>query len=154
VIDDQNRFVNDLEMKLKVLLPSREDRTVQLDQTAPGRYSGLFPANETGEYYLNLTGKGEEGFSQSRVFGYGIPHTEEFSSRGVNYDFLEKLAAITGGKVTDLKGDPKRRFRVESEGKKHGNPLWPHMTIVALLILILDVVIRKLHGIRRFLFSG
>jgi len=154
VMDDQNRFVNDLEMKLKVLLPSREDKMVKLDQTAPGRYSGLFPANETGEYYLNLTGKGEEGFSQSRVFGYGIPHTEEFSSRGVNYDFLEKLAAITGGKLTELKGDPRRLFLVESEGKKHGNPLWPHMIVAALLVLILDVVIRKLHGIRRFLFSG
>jgi len=150
VMDEGNRFVNNLDMTLNVLFPFREDKLVILDQTAPGRYSGLFPANEIGEYYLNLTGRGENGFSQSRVFGYGISHTEEFSTRGVDYDLLGTLAAVTGGKLIGLDEDLERIFQVDAGSRTRvGSPLWPHLTIAALLILILEVAVRKRQGIRK-----
>jgi uncharacterized membrane protein len=149
VTDDQNHFVNNLGLKIKVLFPSKTDRTTSLDQVAPGRYRGSFPAVEIGEYYVSLFGTEAEGFSRSQIFGYGIPYADEFNNRSVNYALLRRLASITKGRVLKAEDHPDDLFTANSHTKEYGRRLWPYLTLVSLFLLIADVVVRKFVSLGR-----
>ena len=151
VTNDQNRFVNNLDLKTKVLFPSKTDRTIPLDQVAPGRYQGSFPAEEIGEYYLSLFSSETKGPSRSQIFGYGIPYTEEYSTRGINYDLLKRLASITKGRLLKLEDSSYNLFSAQSDTKEYGLRLWPYLALLSLFLLIVDVGLRKFQSIGRIL---
>ncbi len=150
VTDDQNRYVNRLNLKIKVLFPSKADRIIPLDQVAPGRYQGSFNAEETGEYYISLFTGDTGEFLQSQVYGYGIPYTDEFANKGINYDLLERLASITKGKVMRPEDNLARLFTVKAEAKVRGAPLWPYLALLSLVLLVTDVAVRKFQSLGRF----
>ncbi len=149
VTDDESRFVNNLGLKIKVLYPSKADQTTPLDQVAPGRYLGSFPATEIGEYYINLFGTEAKEFSRSQTFGYGIPYTDEFTERSVNYALLERLASITKGGVLKPEDNARDLFAANSDTKDYGSQLWPPLAVAFLLLLIADVVLRKFQNLGR-----
>ena len=159
VTDDQNRFLNNLKLKLKVLFPSKTDQTIDLDQVAPGRYNGSFTAKENGAYYLSLFGTGDNGFFPTQNFGFGVAYSEEFKEVEVNYHLLERLASITKGRVLTLTDDPVDLFKADltkadlikaHSGKKDfGRPLWPYLVLISLLLLIADVCVRKFQSLGR-----
>ncbi|MBW1708367.1 MAG: VWA domain-containing protein [Deltaproteobacteria bacterium] len=150
VTDDQNRFVNNLHLNIKVLFPSKADKTIKLDQTAPGRYMGSFNAEEIGEYYISLFSEDSNEFTRSRVYGYGIPYTDEFVNRGVDYTLLKRLADITGGRVLGPEDKLGDLFTAASDTKKYGALLWPYLALLALILLIADVAARKFESLGRF----
>jgi Ca-activated chloride channel family protein len=154
VTDDQNRFINNLDLKIRVLFPSKADRITPLDQVAPGRYCGSFPAMEIGEYYFSLFGTDGEGFSESQTFGYGIPYTDEFTRKSVNYALLERLASITKGRVLKPGDNSRDLFTANSNTTEYGSRLWPYLTIASLLVLIAEVFLRKFQSLGRITFSG
>jgi uncharacterized membrane protein len=154
VTDDKNRFVNNLDLKTRVLFPSKTDRTTPLDQVAPGRYRGSFPAMEIGEYYFSLFGTDAKGFPRSHTFGYGIPYTEEFTNRGINYAFLRRLASVTKGRLLKPEDNSPDLFSANSDITEYGSRLWPYLTIAALLILIAEVFLRKFQSLGRITFLG
>ena len=92
ITSDQNRFANHLDLNANVLLPSGQKQTVALDQIAPGRYRCSFPAGEIGAYFFTIFGNESLPAAIPRVFGFGIPYTEEFNNTGVNMQLLEDLA--------------------------------------------------------------
>ena len=149
VTNDQNRFINNLDLKMKVLFPSKSDQTIPLDQVAPGRYQGSFPAEEIGEYYFTLFSSETNGPSQSQIFGYGIPYTEEYSTKGINYNLLERLASSTKGRLLRLEDRSYDLFSAHSDTKEYGLRLWPYLTLLSLFILIVDVGLRKFQSIGR-----
>lgn len=149
VTDDQNRFVNNLDLKIKVLFPSETDRTISLEQVAPGRYHVSFPSGQIGEYYLNLFSTDAKGFSQSQIFGYGIPYADEYNSRGVNYALLKGMALITNGRLLKPQEDSVNLFTTNSETKEYGGRLWPYLVLASLLLLMADVIVRKLQSLGR-----
>ena len=153
VTDDQNRFVNNLDLKIRVLFPFKTDQTIPLDQVAPGRYRGSFPAMKIGEYYFSLFGTDAEGFSRSQTFGYGIPYTEEFTTRGVNYALLRHLASVTKGRLLKPEDNSADLFSANSDITEYGRRFWPYLTMASLLILIAEVVLRKFQSLGRITFS-
>jgi uncharacterized membrane protein len=149
VTDDLNQFVNNLDLKIKVLPPSKNDQTIALHQVAPGRYTGFFPAKERGEYYLSLFGTEEKGFSPPQHFGFGVPYSEEFTGKEVNHNLLKRLATITKGRVLKLKDVPVDLFRAHSDKKEFGRPLWPFLALLSLVLLVVDVCVRKFQSLGR-----
>ena len=149
VTDDQNRFINNLDLKTKVLFPSKTDRTIPLDQVAPGRYQGSFPAEEIGEYYLTLFSSETKGPFRSQIFGYGIPYPEEYRTKGINYNLLKRLASITNGRLLRLEDSSYDLFSAQSDTKEYGLQLWPYLALLSLLLLIVDVGLRKFQSIGR-----
>ena len=146
--DEGDRFVNNLDLNLLALYPSKEDQTFQLDQTAPGRYEAGFPAGAIGEYYLNLFGKDAEGTAFSQMFGYGLPYTDEFKATGINRSLLRQIADLTNGRVMSLRDDPGALFHPGDHQKRSGGPLWPGLALAALALFLLDVLVRKLAGLK------
>jgi hypothetical protein len=144
ITTDQSQFVNHLKLNVNVLPPSGRDQTFVLDQTAPGRYETTFPAEEIGAYYFSVFSSQNTDSGISRVFGFGIPHTEEFNSTGVNEHLLESLAATTNGRVLSINRIPDGLFTATSGSKESGTALWPYLVGLFLLLLVVDVAARKM----------
>ena len=84
------------------------------------------------------------GATKKFGFGFGIPYTDEFKTTGVNMPLLDHLASLTHGKVLPLNETPESLFSVQSDIKEYGRPLWPLITLAFLLLLLVDVTVRKL----------
>lgn len=147
VTDNRGLLQNLLDLKMNILFPSKKNTIVSLKQLAPGRYEGSFQAEEVGVYYLSLyspdTGGGLSG---PKIFGYGVPYTDEFKEVGVNRELLSSLATMTQGRLLDLNRPPEGLFNTKAATKEVGPPLWPYLTLCALLLLVLEVAIRKLYS--------
>ncbi len=143
-LDTQNRFINQLDLRLNVLFPSEQSQSISLGQIAPGRYQTSFPVEEIGAYYFSLLGEDADGAQQADVFGFGIPYTDEFSRMGVNTSLLEQLASMTEGEMLTLDGSHERLFTAERAGSTKGTALWPYLSMLSLLLLLVDVAVRKL----------
>ncbi|CAB1060226.1 hypothetical protein D1BOALGB6SA_4991 [Olavius sp. associated proteobacterium Delta 1] len=144
VTTDQNRFVNYLELNTHVHLPSGNDQTFAMEQTAPGRYVAAFPAEEIGPYYFSVYSNSGEYAATPRTFGFGIPYTEEFNSTAVDEDLLEDLATTTNGRLLAIDNIPVDLFKDKSDSKQTATPVWPYLIMIFLLLLIADVAARKL----------
>jgi Ca-activated chloride channel family protein len=144
ITTDQNRFVNHLDLKANVLLPSGKEHTFAMQQTAPGRYAGRFPASEIGAYFFSVYGSAGSYSDPPRVFGFGIPYTEEFTATTVNEKLLKALAAATNGRLLSIDNVPADLFKDVSDSKESKTPLWPYFILAFLLLLIADVAARKL----------
>jgi uncharacterized membrane protein len=146
VTTDQNHFVNHLELDTNVLLPSGNYQTFAMEQIAPGRYAGTFPAEEIGAYYFSVYGTSGNDAGTPRTFGFGVPYTEEFNSTAVNEDLLEDLASATKGRVLSIDNIPADFFKDKSDSNQSQTPIWPYLIMIFLLLLIADVAARKLLG--------
>jgi uncharacterized membrane protein len=144
VTTDQNRFVNYLELNTNVLLPSGKDETFSMEQIAPGRYAGTFPADEIGAYYFSVYGDSGKQAGTPQTFGFGIPYTAEFNSTAVNENLLEDLASTTNGSVLSIDHIPTDLFKDKSDLKQTETPIWPYLIMIFLLLLIADVAARKI----------
>ena len=141
--------MNNLQLKIKVLFPSKTDQTISLDQVEPGKYTGFFPSKERGEYYLSLFGTDETGFSSPQHFGFAVPYSEEFMGKAVNHTLLNRLASITKGRLLNMADVPADLFRAHLDKREYGRPLWPFLVLLSLLLLIADVGVRKFQSVGR-----
>jgi uncharacterized membrane protein len=144
VIADNQRFVNHLDLDVTVLLPAGNNQTFSLDQVAPGRYESAFPAEQIGGYFFSVFGNDDEPAGIPQVFGFGIPHTDEFTRTGINEQLLKDLASKTNGRLLSIDHVPSDLFVGKSASKESGSPLWPFFALAFLLLLVVDVAGRKL----------
>jgi uncharacterized membrane protein len=155
VIAGGQRFVNHLDLRLKLSSPSRDTTVAALEQVQPGRYRGSFPVDGLGEHYLTLF-QAVENDQPDRplrpaVFGLGIAYTDEFTRKNVDRRFLASLARITGGRLLEAGPPPEELFTTEQETRVYGRHYWAPLTILFLLLLLLDVLLRKNIPFRRLL---
>jgi len=144
IITDNHRFVNHLDLNVTVLLPAGNDQTFSLNQVAPGRYESAFPAEQIGAYFFSVFGSDDDPAGIPQVFGFGIPHTDEFSHTGANEKLLEDLASKTNGRLLSIDNVPTDLFVGNTGSQDSGIPLWPYFALAFLLLLVVDVVTRKL----------
>ena len=150
IIDELNQYSNRLNLNLKVLLPDKNDETIQLEQVAPGQYVGEFSASAVGEYFFNLFGENSDHLIQYKTFGYSIPYSDEYLQVTSNDVLLKELAVKTGGKMLNLKEPPEDLFLSDSQQKVYGAGLWPYLLLAAIAVLILEITLRKLQTLNRF----
>jgi hypothetical protein len=146
VINDQNRFVNYLKLNAHVLLPSGRELTFSMEQSAPGRYVGTFPAEEIAAYYFSVYNRSGDLAEMPRTFGFGIPYTEEFKTTDVNEKLLKDLASATRGRILSIDHVPADLFHDSSGSKESDTTIWPYLIMVFLLLLVADVAARKIFG--------
>lgn len=144
VLTKKNEYVNNRDLWVKATFPSGGSRNMELDQVSPGRYQCDFPAEEIGGYYFTLFEQSPYDTQSTRVFGFGIPYTDEFRVMGINHHLLERLAAVTGGEVLEPDRIPANLFRAASEAREYDRALWPFLVVISLLLLLADVAARKL----------
>ena len=140
-IDPSGRFLNDADTVMTVIDDQNGKRTLEMAQTAPGRYTATFPTPLTGAYHTEFSQKvgGQVVYQQSRGLAVGYP--EELRLRPTNTDLLKSVARVSGGVF-----DPPAEsiFAPNDKLALRATPLWPYLLIAAALVFVLDVALRRI----------
>lgn len=138
-------FLNGLELLASVVDPTLSGQRVPLRQVAPGRYEATFRPDREGAYLLRVAGGGlaPDGspLEVSQTNGWVMRYSAEYMNlQGASV--LPTLAQITGG--GNLAGDLRAAFAHTLQARSASQPVWPLLLLVALLLLPVDIAVRRL----------
>jgi hypothetical protein len=155
-VDSRGEFINFLEAQVGVVAPDKQRSVVELEQVAPGRYRGRFPAGEEGVYLIGLAQRRGEQMIGSQLAGLVVPYAREFRDLGVDETLLRELAELTGGGVL---AQPKDTFLQARRRSRLSVELWPWLVGCVAVLLLPEIGLRRigpglLAGLRRRLGGG
>ncbi|MBI3928313.1 MAG: VWA domain-containing protein [Armatimonadetes bacterium] len=130
-------FRDALELQARVIGPGGGSHQLPLLQTGPGRYEAEWALSEPGSWLIHVadpvTGRGS-----TRV--WTMPYSPEYARIGTDRTLLSEIARVGGGRydpnITEVFEDPRTPLRMS-------NPIWETLVLAALLLLPLDVAIRR-----------
>ena len=157
VVDAQadGEFLDGLSPAANVVDPAGETQTVELRQTAPGRYEGAFVPTVEGAYFVGIgttddgrqTTADDSGGLQTTA-GWVLGYSPEYAAPADNPALLAAVTGATGGRMLE-RGQPAAVFDHNLPAAPALQPLWPWLTLAAVLLLPLDVAARRLRLTRR-----
>jgi uncharacterized membrane protein len=131
---DEGRFADLQDTRATVLSPDGSAREIVLAQRAPGTYGLESRVGAPGVYrVLFRQGAREE------IAGFSVPDSVELHSLGINRALLDQLARDSGGHEL---GDPSAMAQ-PAHGPGPAVDLWPWLLALALVLLPLDVYLRR-----------
>ena len=151
--DNEDEFLNFLEIGGVLIRPDLTSTPVRLRQTAPGRYSAEFAGEDPGNYLISLQTGAET--APLRI-GVNIPYSAEFRRRETDLTLLESLASMSpddappGLFIRDVSGqsDPTELLRFDSF--RHDLPkarstreAWHFPLLAAGCLFFADVFLRR-----------
>lgn len=124
-------------------LPDGSSRVVELRQTGPGRYEGQARSLPAG--VIVAAARAERGGDSlpPAIAGIAVRAGAEDQHLTSDEAALARLAARTGGRVLDW-SDPQPLFERRSQPRVLRSALWPVLLVVALVLFLLDVAMRRL----------
>ncbi len=158
-LDKSNQFLNFLQIQGKVVDPDLKSSSIELAQTAPGRYEAMIPnASASGNYFVNLGYRGPENIQGVISSGVSVPYSDEYRELRSNPTTLETLASVTDGQVARWKFLPDGRIDLARTiaGSDHFRrdpglinprsfaPLWPALLWLATCLFLGDVAVRRI----------
>jgi uncharacterized membrane protein len=135
------RFGDLLDTRVTIVPPNGTARELQLPQTAPGTYALSTTISEPGAYQARFVQYEGGQPAREETLGFTVRGGAEQRWGGINTALLERLAARTGGKQIV---DPKQAF--DRDSRVHGDrptPVWWWFALAGLLLLPLDVAVRR-----------
>ncbi|MFQ5612503.1 MAG: VWA domain-containing protein, partial [Anaerolineae bacterium] len=145
-LDAEGRFLNNLDLSLNLVGPDLAPQALSLRQTAPGLYEGDFRPEQTGTYLLRLSAQAGQEVVAAQTTGFVLTYSPEYRTTGVDAALLPDLAEIGGGQVLSL-AEPGAAFAHSLPPARGQSDLWPGLLALAVLLLPLDV------GLRRVVFG-
>ena len=146
--DDEGGPRNFYRTILRLVSPDLEPVQTVLEQIGPGRYAGTVRADDPGAYLVRVaqTFEGESGTdAASRTLGIVSPAAEEYRRLGVDADALAGFAAAGRGRALPV-GDEEPMLEVwrhDIEASAFPTPIWPWLLLLAILLVPLDVGVRR-----------
>ena len=143
--DDTGTPLDALAVEATVYGPGQEPATIRLDQTGPGVYEASVEASRTGAYVAVVKPRQAGRPLPPAIGGATIAAGEEYRSLRSNAALLREVASITGGRVFALEGlDAATVFdRTATPPRLASAPLWRHLLVAAIVMLMLDVGTRR-----------
>ncbi len=141
-------FLNSLDASALVVTPAGLTTTVQLRQTAAGRYEGEFPAPEEGAYLLSVQASGAAIPGLSTTTGLVVPYSPEYRPTADGSVLLQRLTALTGGRVISPE-ETRAPFAPGPRPVRNTIELWPLLLLLAILLFPFDVGLRRVSVARR-----
>ncbi|MFL6216925.1 MAG: VWA domain-containing protein [Blastocatellia bacterium] len=143
----EGEFKNDLRLKAHIIAPDFTATDIPLEQTAAGRYEGDFPATLRGAYLASVS---EEGGAPAPVTGAVNSYSPEFSIVASDTNLLAQISEATGGaSLSALTGDAPQASEINLFERRAArtipHEIWQALMLVALLLLPLDVGLRRVH---------
>lgn len=136
-------FLNDLAMEANVVGPTGAVAGLTLQQVAPGRYEGRFVPDTEGAYFIRVAGSATEGEATvAQTTGWVLGYSPEYRHFEANVPLLEALAEIGNGR--NLAGDVAAVFEHNLPSESATRPIWPWLTLLAVVLLPVDVAVRRL----------
>jgi Ca-activated chloride channel family protein len=137
-------FANGTKITANVVAPDLSLKPVTLAQTGPGRYEGVFDADQTGPYLVNV----HQGDAlpngpapPSQTVSLVVPYSPEYRTLGPNLPLLTRLTEGTGGKVQN---DASQIYRDAPSWVVGVRDIGPLLLLWAAILFLADVAIRRL----------
>lgn len=139
-LDD--RFINDLESTLQVTTPEGEEILLDFYQRAPGRYEASFPLSSFGSYHLSAQHyRLGDTFAISQT-SLSYPYPRELSFVAPNTALVLQAVELAGGTINP---EIEAIFDPGDEQVRYRRHLWPYFVVLALLLLLLDLALRRIR---------
>ena len=142
-VDEQGNIRNLLNTEVEVAGPEQRAFSLNLPQTAPGRYEGTLTMDKAGVYALRITQYDGDTPVVEQITGVVVPVAAEFLSFETDYRLLRRLAIVTGGKSLTSAAEAFRHDRPPPEG--YNRPFWQPLVIIALILFVADIGVRRLR---------
>ncbi len=157
-LDKDNQFLNFLQIQGNVVSPDLKRASVELVQTAPGKYEGTIDeAEASGNYFVNLGYRGPEGVQGVISSGISVPYSDEFRELRSNPATLDTIASLTNGQMTNWKyradGRPDLQRTIDEVDHFRRDPsltnprsfadLWPTLLWLSAIFFLADVAVRR-----------
>lgn len=136
------RFRNNLRLRAHLVAPDLSTSDIILEQTAAGQYEGRFPATARGAYLVNVT---EEGGQNAPVTGAVNSYSPEFAISNTDANLLSRVSEATEGRAVNGADWGSINLFEQKRTKTRPREIWQSLMLIALLLLPLDVGIRRLH---------
>jgi len=138
---------------LRLVAPDLSPTQTVLEQIGPGRYAGTVHADDPGAYLVRVaqTREDEDGTdAASRTLGLVSPAAVEYRRLGIDADALRSFASVGGGRELGLADEEALTslWSHDIEARAFPTPIWPWLLLLAILLVPLDV------GVRRVALSG
>jgi uncharacterized membrane protein/Mg-chelatase subunit ChlD len=149
------QFLNFLQIQGNVIDPELKSSTIELKQTAPGRYETTIEnVNASGNYFVNLGYRGPDNVQGVISSGISVPYSDEYRELRSDPTSLETLASVTDGMVVPWKPTPEGRLDMSkvADHFRRDNlvnprsfaPLWPFLLWLAACLFLGDVAVRRI----------
>lgn len=152
-IDEDDQFLNFLNMSGTALNPNLDGVDVEMKQIAPGKYVGEVDAENPGNYlFAILPGEGYQRLST----GINVPYSNEYTDREANVGLLQSLSTlkpeggqpgtVISGTLTRtgleqmLETDP---FRHDLRKPSSIREYWPSLVVIVSVLFFADVFLRR-----------
>jgi Mg-chelatase subunit ChlD len=134
-------FKNNLRLRAHIVAPDFSTSDITLEQTAAGRYEAEFEATGRGAYLVSVA---EEGGAPAPVTGAVNSYSPEYAVTTSDTSLLARLAEATGGRVLAVGASDANLFE-RGATRTRPQEIWQWLLLAALLLLPIDVGIRRLH---------
>jgi Mg-chelatase subunit ChlD len=136
--DSNGSFRNNLQIQAQIIGPDLSSSKITLDQIAPGQYEGKFDALSRGAYLVKISDDSGNQATAGAVNSY----SPEFNITAADEAVLSRISELTGGRsIAD--GESADLFAQRSS-KTIPHSIWPTLMLTALLLLPIDIGIRRL----------
>ena len=144
-LDAQGNYRNSLAPRVRVTLPGGAASVVSLRQTAPGQYQERVPLARAGVEPWRFELLPGPGIAPAELERAGVrslfyAYSDEYRSAPPNVALLRALSEQTGGAFAP---DAAEIFRLRGDGGVTERPLWPWLAVLALLLYLLDLLVRR-----------
>lgn len=152
--DKDDEFLNNLNMSASIVDPKLKAHELKVQQVAPGRYVGEFPADASGSYLATISPK--MGVAPI-LAGVTVPYSPEFREHKTNIALLQNLASLKP-KGSDSEGVYRAEgisnvdfqksmkdspFRRDLPWARSSQDIWPLVALLCAVIFFADVFIRR-----------
>ena len=132
------------QLTVRIVTPEMEAMQLPFKATSPTRYETAFPAIEQGVYQVRVTETTASGQQRGLYSALVVPYSPEYSNLESDINLLNQVAQITGGEILQ---EPSTVFnRSLPSGQQKRTPLTGWLLVVAVLLLPIDIAVRKLKA--------
>ncbi len=136
--------LNGLDVLVLAVGPDGQTYKVLLPQIAPGRYQGSFTPAMEGAYAIRVSGQDADDTELvALTTGWSLGYSPEYASLDREGEALTDLARVGGGSLL-ARDEPERVYRPMQGGSSSRHDLGPLLLIAGLLLLPVDVGVRRL----------
>lgn len=126
---------------IRVALPNGQFHELNLEQQAPGAYSGNFDASDIGTYIVTVAEPDGAGGKRTSASGFSVPYPPEYGTYRANQPLLTRVSKVTGGSAISKPAEVLRSVKAPGASITE---LWPALLLLAALLLPVDVGVRRL----------
>jgi uncharacterized membrane protein len=137
-IQKDGQFRNKLQSQVRIIAPDQSVSVVDVNQVGPGSYEASAPMPQKGPYLFRAVDETSGG--PSRILPYSYP--DEYHFYPPNTDVLRAISRETGG---GFQPEASAIFNPNGEMTAVPTPLWRIFASFALVLYLLDVLLRRVR---------